>query len=279
MRCVRDAELSHAVLAPFPARSLGLVHAARLGRPRLCAVGRATLPGGVRPLRLREPAGPQGRRDPAGERPAHVHVRQVQPVHHQGQRARVPGGPAVRHAAHPLAGRDRHGLRPAGRGRGDGGRRPVRHLPPAARGALSQRQAGAGAGCEAQLRHPGRPLRHARLQDPAGRRGGRGRGGCAHRALPPARAQPVGRSATRYGQSASSRRTRSRMRCAKKPAPASSSVGMCSGRARPRRSSTSAGASGAAARSAVAVPSASVQARASLMARGTGRSCARRGRG
>ena len=59
-----------------------------LGRPWLCALGRPQVSARLHPLRLRQPGRAQGRRAAAGQQPARVHLRQVQPVHHQGLRRR-----------------------------------------------------------------------------------------------------------------------------------------------------------------------------------------------
>ena len=75
--------------------------------PGYAVWGDVQVSAGFHALRLRQSRRAQGRRTAAGGRLAHLHLRQVQPVHAQGHRALVPGRPAVRGAADRLDGRDR----------------------------------------------------------------------------------------------------------------------------------------------------------------------------
>jgi hypothetical protein len=171
-------------------RAAGGVGCRRLGGARLCAVGRPEVPARALPLRLRQP-GAQGRRAALVSNLARVHLRQVQPLHAQGQRAGLPGRLLFDSllagsldetgAAYGLLAEDvTCGARPA-----------VGHLPHAPRGALPQRRPGAGGRREAQLRDAdGTASTLARLPHLAGRRGGGGRARRAHGALPLQEAQP-----------------------------------------------------------------------------------------
>ncbi len=155
-----------------------------MGCTWVCPVGRSALSRRVCAFCVCEPRCAERRRAAAGQQPAGFHLRQIQPVHHQGQRASIFVVADVRFAARRFDGRNRHRLWSAGRRCGSCPRWFVRHLPPAAGGAFSQRQARAGGRREAQLRHAGGPLHIPCLQDAADRGGGRGCDQRPHRALP-----------------------------------------------------------------------------------------------
>ena len=117
----------------------------------------AEVPARLRPLRVRQPGRPQGRRAAAAQPGSALQLRQVQPVHRQGRGAGRHRDLHDGGAGTFVAGRAAGDVRPARRG--DAGRAgPVGDLVPhPPQGALHQWRRGHAAGRGAQLRAAQRP--------------------------------------------------------------------------------------------------------------------------